>query len=83
VSQAEVYWFDDTPSDGECRPPSSWRLLALVGGHWKDVSSASAYGVEENKMNVVTFSPVSARKFRIEAQLKPKFSAGILEWKLE
>jgi hypothetical protein len=40
------------------------------------------YGVAKDKFNEVRFEPVSARSLRIEAQLQPDFSAGILEWRL-
>jgi len=80
-SKAEVYWFDDTGS-GSCRVPKSWRLLWRDGGTWKPVEGASLCGVEKDRLNVVTFQPVTTQALRIEAQLQPGFSAGILEWRL-
>ena len=81
VSAVEVYWFDDT-GHGGCRTPKSWQLLANVGGRWKPVDGASPCGVEKNKFNKVTFAPVEAAGLRIEVELQPNFSGGILEWKV-
>jgi hypothetical protein len=81
VSAVEVYWFDDT-GKGSCRTPKSWQLLANVGGQWKPVEGASPCGVEKNKYNKVTFPPVEAAGLRIEVELQPNFSGGILEWKV-
>jgi len=82
ASAVEVYWFDDT-GRGQCRVPESWQLLYQDGNRWKPVSGASVFGTELNKYNRVTFTPVETTGLRIEAQLKPQMSAGILEWKVE
>ncbi len=81
LSKAEVYWFDDT-GRGACRVPQSWRLLYRDRGAWKPVEGASACGVERDKFNVVTFAPVTTAAIRIEVQLRPNVSGGILEWRL-
>ncbi len=38
-------------------------------------------GIERDRFNYVTFTPVTTAALRLEAQLQPKFSSGILEWK--
>jgi hypothetical protein len=78
VSRASAYWFDDTGS-GACRVPASWRVLWLDGITWRPVEGASAYGVERDRLNQVSFTPVRAQLFRVEAVLRPTFSGGILE----
>lgn len=82
VSVAEVYWFDDGRSGGGCRVPKSWRLLYWESGDWKPVTYEEAYGTDLDRFNPVHFKPVESTKFRIEAQLQPGFSGGILEWVL-
>jgi DUF1680 family protein len=82
VSAVEVYWFDDT-GKGQCRVPQSWTLLYKDGDAWKPIAGASACGIELNKFNRTTFTPVETTALRIEAQLAPEFSGGILEWKVE
>jgi hypothetical protein len=82
VSSVEVYWFDDTGS-GRCRVPKSWRLLYSSGGEWMPVRGASEFGVEKNRFNRVSFDPVAADALRIEVDLQPDFSAGVLEWRVE
>ncbi|RYX86427.1 transcriptional initiation protein Tat [bacterium] len=83
ISSASVYWFDDTGT-GKCRVPASWRLLYRDGGaEWKPVPNASAYGVARDQFNSVSFAPLMVTGLRIEAQLQPNVSAGILEWKTD
>lgn len=81
VAGVSVYWFDDSGTGG-CRVPSSWRLFYLEDGKWKPVSGASAFGVAKDQFNQVTFTPVTTTALRLEAQLQPQFSGGILEWKV-
>jgi len=78
VSAVEVYWFDDT-GVGQCRVPHSWRLLYKAGNDWNPVAKPEHYGVEKDQFNRTTFDPVETDALRIEAQLQPEFSAGILE----
>ncbi len=82
ISSAEVYFFDDTGGGG-CRIPKSWKLLYKQGDQWKQVPNAGSYGVEKDKFNKVSFDPANAQSLRIEVQLQPDFSAGILEWRTD
>ena len=82
VSRSSIYWFDDR-GNGGCRVPASWRLLAEVNGEWKEVSATDPYGVEMDKFNMVGFTPVASKKFRVEVQLQEGFSGGILAWNLK
>jgi len=82
LSQAQVYWYDDT-GHGKCRPPQSWRLLYRVGDDWRPVSGTPKYGTEINAFNVVAFEPVETTGLRLEVQLQDGFSAGILEWRVK
>jgi len=81
VSAVEVYWFDDTGS-GNCRVPQTWKLLWRRARKWVPVEGASSYGTKADAYNRVEFTPVEALGLRIEAQLQPGVSAGILEWKI-
>jgi hypothetical protein len=83
VTQAQVYWFDDRGTHGECRVPDSWRLMYWDGKQWLDVKASNPFGTSPDAFNTVGFSPVAAQSFRIEAKLKPGYSAGILEWILK
>jgi DUF1680 family protein len=82
VSEAELYWFDDTGRGG-VRVPASWRLLYKDGDQWKPVEGASSYGVDKDKFNKVTFKPVTTTAMRLEVKMQPNVSAGIQEWKLK
>jgi hypothetical protein len=81
VSEAELYWFDDT-GHGQVRVPGSWRLLYKDGADWKPVSATAAYGVAKDAWNKVTFTPVTTDALRLEVTMQPEWSAGIQEWKV-
>jgi len=81
VSEAEVYWFDDT-GRGECRVPASWRVLYRSGETWLPVQNLDGYGVEKDVYNRVRFRPVRTQALRLEVTLQDNFSAGIHEWKI-
>jgi hypothetical protein len=82
VSAVQVYWFDDT-GHGGCRVPSSWKLLYKDGDSWKGVEGPSAFGVQTDRFNRLTFKAVRTTGLRLEVQLQRGFSGGILEWKVE
>jgi hypothetical protein len=82
VSAVQVYWFDDT-GHGECRLPASWRLFYKEGEDWKEVAEPAAMPVTAGRWNTLSFRPVETAALRIEAQLQPGFSGGILRWKVK
>lgn len=79
VSEASVYWFDDT-GHGECRVPKSWKLLYRDGGDWKPVANTSDYTCTKNALDTVTFAPVKTDALRLEVTLPEGFSSGVQEW---
>ncbi len=81
VSRVSVYWFDDTGA-GSCRVPQSWRLLCKSGNDWKPVEGAEEFGVKKDAWNRVGFPAITTTGLRIEAQLAPDVSGGILEWRV-
>jgi len=81
LAAAEVYWFDDT-GRGSCRVPAGWNLQWKDGDVWKPVQTDSVYGVEKDQMNRADFQPVTTNAIRLDVQLQPGFSGGILEWRL-
>jgi DUF1680 family protein len=84
VSAIEVYWWaDGSRQNLGCHVPQSWQLLYRDGDQWKPVGGSPAYGTQIDQFNRVTFPPVTTSALRIEAQLQPGFSGGILEWKVE
>ncbi|MBK9139895.1 MAG: glycoside hydrolase family 127 protein [Verrucomicrobia bacterium] len=80
VGGVSVYWFDDTGA-GQCRVPASARLLARRGDTWLPVPGA---GIDTRRdgWNTTEFPPVETTALRLEVQLQPGFSGGILEWKV-
>lgn len=82
VSSVSVYWFDDT-GRGQCRVPATWRLLERQGDRWVPVYGADEFSVAKDAWSTVRFPAIDASALRIEVQLREKYSAGILEWKVE
>jgi hypothetical protein len=83
VSAVEVYWWDERRIKAHCRVPKSWRLLYRTGEEWAPVPGAGVYGTEIDRPNRVTFNTVETKSLRLEVQLQPEWSGGILEWRVE
>jgi hypothetical protein len=81
VSAVEVYWFDDT-GRGQCRVPASWRLVYREGNEWEPVETDGGFGTEKDRFNEARFKPVTTDGLRLEVELQPDVSGGILEWKV-
>ncbi|MBM4082168.1 MAG: glycoside hydrolase family 127 protein, partial [Planctomycetes bacterium] len=81
VSSLAVYWFDDT-GRGQCRVPQGWKVLCREADAWKPVEGSSGCGVARDQYNRVTFRAVTTAALRLEVQLQPTFSGGILEWRV-
>ena len=83
VSAVEVYWWDERRINAHCRVPQSWRLLYQSDDAWKPVGKVSSYDVALDRSNRVTFDAVETTALRLEVQLQPEWSGGILEWSVE
>ena len=53
------------------------------GEAWKPVAGAWEFAALPNRYNKVTFEPIQTTALRIEVQLQPEWSGGILEWRIE
>jgi uncharacterized protein len=83
VSSTRVYWFDDEPWGG-CRVPASWALFYRDGaGEWRPVQARGLYTCDKDRYNTLAFEPVTTSALRMEIQMKPEVSGGILEWAVE
>ena len=82
VSEAQVYWFDDTGRGG-VRVPKSWRLLYKNGADWKPVDAIGDYGVAKDAYNTVHFKAVTTSALRLELVMQPNVSAGVQRWKVK
>ena len=80
VSEASVYWFDDTGS-GACRVPASWKVLYKAGDKWLPVAAAGTYGTARDAWNTVRFAPVRTAALRLEIAEQKDWSVGVQEWK--
>jgi hypothetical protein len=80
VAAVKVYWYDDVPGGG-CSTPESCRVLCQAGKEWKEVAKIEP--ISKDNFNRAIFDTVETTGLRLEVQLKPGFSGGILEWKIE
>lgn len=81
LSFVEVYWVDESSISGSSRLPNSWKVMYWDGKQWQPVTSAGDYGAPDRRVARVAFSPVTTGAIRIEAELQPRFTAGIIEWR--
>lgn len=82
IGGVEVYWWDERRINRHCRVPQSWTLQYLENGQWKPVNNPSPYGVAMDTFNRVTFDAVNTSALRLNVQLQPEWSGGILEWRV-
>ena len=84
LTGCSVYWFDDT-GKGSCRLPASWKLQTPdAAGNWVDVPVSGAYPIAKDTLCEIAFAtPVTTRVLRLNVQLQPNASGGVLEWKLQ
>lgn len=82
VAAVSVYWFDDTGA-GRCRVPKSWQVLYRQGQEWKPVAARGPFTSQRDAWNRVSFAPVKTDALRLQVDLQPEFSGGILEWRVE
>lgn len=77
-----VYWFDDEPRGGHCRLPASWRILYRQGENWVPAKVPGEVPTLKNAWSEVLFDTVQTTGLRLEVQLQPNWSGGILEWQV-
>ena len=79
VDAAEVYWFIE---EAVVDLPQSWRVLYREGEEWKPVENPEVDPPARDKFVSTRFKSVETSALRLEAQLQPRKSAGILEWRV-
>ena len=80
VSSASLYWFQDNAG---CYAPASWKLMYQDGDTWKPVETTDDYATKIDGFNTVNFKPVVTTALRVDVQMQPDKSSGILEWKTD
>ncbi len=83
LSACRLFWFDDESLGGKCRLPQSWRLFYRSGNAWLPVRNPGHFGTAKDVFNQVNFEPVKTAAVKIEVELQPNFSGGVLEWQVE
>jgi hypothetical protein len=80
IASIDVYWFDDRGTGG-CRVPRAWRLAIKNGETFTPLPGE--YPVARDQWNHVRLpAPITTSALRLEVDLEPGFSGGILEWRI-
>jgi DUF1680 family protein len=83
IGGTSIYWWDDSRLGRHCAAPLSWRLVFRKSdGTWEPVRARGEFGTKLDTVNTVEFEPVETTSLRIEVKLRPKLSAGILQWQV-
>lgn len=77
ICQSDAYYF----TDGNFAPKSVSYQYKDSNGNWQDVKNAKGLGVELDKYNTTTFTPVKTTAIRMI--MSPKtLGCGVIEWKV-
>lgn len=77
--KVDVYWWDDGHG---VRLPVASRLLYWDGKAFAPVKDATGLGVAGGRYNTTMFPEITTSRLRLEIDSQPRFSTGILEWKV-
>ena len=81
VSGVDVYWYEDEPV-GNCRLPENWNVQVRASPTTPWTNVATSLPVSKDRYNTVHFTAQKIHAIRLQVKLRPKYSGGILEWKL-
>ena len=82
ISKCDVYWFKDSSGGGGIDVPASCSIQYWDGSNWVNVQNPVGLGVEADKYNTTTFTPVSTNKIRLNMTAKANSWTGVIEWKV-
>lgn len=80
ISSCGVYWAAD--GTDRIQLPDSYRLLYRQNNRWISATPKPLTAVAD-KVNRLTFDPITADAVRLEASFSPKTAGGILEWSVK
>lgn len=87
VWRSDLFWFRDAELGGGCDFPESFSHEYWTGSAWAPLVPDADYENATDLMapwhfTILRFRPVTTSKVRLQVQLKPGKSAGLLEWRL-
>jgi hypothetical protein len=63
--------------------PARLRLSYRARGAWRPVAARDEHAVARNAFNRVAFDPVTTTALRVDLELRPGCSGGVLRWRVE
>jgi DUF1680 family protein len=86
VGRSDILWYEDASQGGGCDYPQSFSHEYWDGSSWQPLELLHDYmnmiDLYGGHFTILRFSPVTTTKVRLQVQLKPGKSGGILEWRL-
>lgn len=82
LNSSEVFWAADAGRRVNTKLPASWKVLYKSGATWKEVQQTSQSPIALDSFNQTTFQPVTTSAVRVQVQLSPDATAGMLQWRL-
>lgn len=82
LSEVRVYWWDERRIEQHCRVPASWRVLHRRDGQWLPLGEPGSGPTEMDRFNSIRFPATTIESLRIEVELQPEWSGGVLEIQL-
>lgn len=83
VKACRAYFFEDASAGGGCKLPARWRVFYKDGDSWKPVAASTAGEPRKDGYSEIRFDTVTTSALKLELDLQPDASAGILECKVE
>ena len=82
IHSAEVFWAADAGRRINTKLPAAWKVLYKTGDGWADVGQEKQTPIAADVFNQTTFKAVSTTGVRVQIQLQPDATAGLLQWRL-
>jgi uncharacterized protein len=86
VWRSDIFWYADAEQGGGCDFPQAFQHEYWDGSAWRPLVLAHDYGGNDlysgGHFTIVRFQPVTTTRVRLNVQLKPGKSGGVLEWRL-
>ena len=82
IRSAEVFWAADAGRRINTKLPAAWKVLYETADGWAEVQQENQTPIAADAFNQTSFQPVSTTGVRVQVQLQPDATAGLLQWRL-
>ncbi|HEY4378827.1 MAG TPA: DUF5695 domain-containing protein, partial [Acidobacteriaceae bacterium] len=82
IHSAEVFWAADAGRRINTKLPAAWKVQYKTADGWAEVQQAKQTTITADTFNQTTFQAVTTSGVRLQVQLQPDATAGLLQWRL-